>query len=198
VQNSPLRRITFRDTCASNECPDLSLICTVKHRWNTHASCMLRHLELRPAVHALCGRRDFIRFLLSVPQWKMLEQMEETLKVSIFILQLGTFSSPVASTSWQECEIDANRYSLFQFYIEATEMVSLAERPLIHHVIPLIDQLHSRLTDLCDNVAIHMAIRHAASNALVVLNKYYSRTDECVMYRVAMSKSIIINSNVFF
>ena len=77
-------------------------------------------------------------------------------------------------------------------------MVSLAERPLIHHVIPLIDQLHSRLTDLRDNVAIHMAIRHAASNALVVLNKYYSRTDECVMYRVAMSKSIIINSNVFF
>jgi len=44
---------------------------------------MLRHLELRPAVHALCGRRDFLKFLLTTSQWKILEQMEETLKVSI-------------------------------------------------------------------------------------------------------------------
>src|ERR1700761_5190079 len=84
MQNSPLRRITFRDTCASNECPDLSLVCTVKHRWNAHASCMLRHLDLCPAVHALCGCRDFLKFLLSIPQWKMLETMEDTLKVRIF------------------------------------------------------------------------------------------------------------------
>src|ERR1700760_1932279 len=84
MQNSPLRRITFRDTCASNECPDLSLVRTVKHCWNTHASCMLRHLDLRPVVHALCGRHNFLKFLLSIPQWKMLETMEDTLKVSIF------------------------------------------------------------------------------------------------------------------
>ena len=44
---------------------------------------MLRHLELRPAVHALCGHRDFLKFLLTTSQWKILEQMEETLKVSI-------------------------------------------------------------------------------------------------------------------
>jgi len=54
---------------------------------------MLRHLELRPAVHALCGRRDFLKFLLSTPQWRILEQLEETLKVSFilipFLLQLS-------------------------------------------------------------------------------------------------------------
>ena len=76
-------------------------------------------------------------------------------------------------------------------------MVSLAERPLIHQVIPLINQLHSRLTDLRNDKTIHMSIRHAANNAIVILNKYYSRTDECVMYCVAMSQSFIINSHVF-
>src|ERR1700761_3415354 len=39
---------------------------------------------------------------------------------------------------------------------------------------------------------VHMSIRHTANNAIIVLNKYYSRTDECVMYRVAMSKSFTI------
>lgn len=76
-------------------------------------------------------------------------------------------------------------------------MVSAAEKPLIHQVIPLIDQLHSRLTDLRNNETVHMSICHAANNAIIVLNKYYSRTDDCVMYRVAMSKSFIINSNAF-
>src|ERR1700761_3909650 len=40
-------------------------------------------LELRPAVHALCGHRDFLRFLLSISQWRILEQLEEALRVSV-------------------------------------------------------------------------------------------------------------------
>src|ERR1700761_4281187 len=76
-------------------------------------------------------------------------------------------------------------------------MVSAVEKPLIHQVIPLIDQLHTRLVNLSKDETMHMSVRHAANNAIVVLNKYYSRTDECVIYRVAMSKSFFINSNVF-
>jgi len=76
-------------------------------------------------------------------------------------------------------------------------MVSSVEKPLIHQVIPIIDQLHSRLTDLCKNERMHMSVRHAANNAITILDKYYSRTDECEIYRVAMSKSFFINSNVF-
>jgi len=76
-------------------------------------------------------------------------------------------------------------------------MISSAEKPLIHQVIPLIDQLHSRLTNLRNDETMHASIRHAANNAIIVLDKYYSRTDECVIYRVAMSKSFIINVNAF-
>jgi len=77
-------------------------------------------------------------------------------------------------------------------------MVSSVEKPLIHQIIPLIDQLHARLTGLRNDNMVHMSIRHAANNAIIVLNKYYSRKDECVMYRVAMSKSFNINSNVSY
>ena len=77
-------------------------------------------------------------------------------------------------------------------------MVSSVEKPLIHQIIPLIDQLHTRLTDLRNDNMVHMSICHAANNAIVVLNKYYSRMDECIMYCVAMSKSFNINSNVSY
>ena len=40
---------------------------------------------------------------------------------------------------------------------------------------------------MIDNEALHIAIRHAANTALTVLNKYYSRTDESEIYRIAMS-----------
>lgn len=68
---------------------------------------MLRHLELRPAVHALCGRRDFLKFLLTTSQWKILEQIEETLKVSIPPLNTDTLSSPAVIS---KCKVDANRF----------------------------------------------------------------------------------------
>jgi hypothetical protein len=35
---------------------------------------------------------------------------------------------------------------------------------------------------------IHISIRHGAKNALQVLDKYYAKTDDSEIYRVAMSK----------
>ena len=42
----------------------------------------------------------------------------------------------------------------------------------------------------------HMSVCHAANNAITILNKYYSQTDKCEIYRVLMSKTFIINLNV--
>ena len=77
------------------------------------------------------------------------------------------------------------------------DMISSAEKPLIHQVIPLIEQLHSRLMNLHNDKTMHASICHAANNTIIVLDKYYSQMDECVIYGVAMSKSFIINVNAF-
>ena len=37
-----------------------------------------------------------------------------------------------------------------------------------------------------------MSIRHGAQNAIVVLNKYYARTDDSVMYWAAMSEHSLL------
>ncbi|KZS97493.1 hypothetical protein SISNIDRAFT_390746, partial [Sistotremastrum niveocremeum HHB9708] len=76
-----------------------------------------------------------------------------------------------------------------QIFIDATHYVSRTKTPLLYQVIPLIDKLDSHLLLLMKiNVQrpLHNTIRHAAHLARAVLNKYYSRTDESIMYRVAM------------
>lgn len=64
--------------------------------------------------------------------------------------------------------------------------------PLLPDTIPIIDVLTAHLTNTVvdkHKKGIVRPIRIAAARGLAVLNKYYSATDESVMYRIAMSKS---------
>ena len=61
--------------------------------------------------------------------------------------------------------------------------------PLLHEVIPVIDLLTKRLEDVSSDAKYIPSVRARAAKGLVVLNKYYSKTDESVMYRCAMSMS---------
>lgn len=57
-------------------------------------------------------------------------------------------------------------------------------------MIPVIDTLTGTLEDTIESKETADMVRVAAARGLKVLNKYYSKTDESVMHRVAMSKSI--------
>lgn len=59
--------------------------------------------------------------------------------------------------------------------------------PLIHHVIPIFDVVTTALEDNIDKSTLPLAVRHAALRGYLMLNKYYSLTDESVVYRIAMS-----------
>ena len=59
-------------------------------------------------------------------------------------------------------------------------------RPLVHMVIPLIDNLTATLDRAVDNEAFHISVRAGALAGLGVLNKYYSKTDDSIIYRLAM------------
>lgn len=68
----------------------------------------------------------------------------------------------------------------------ATKEVSRSATPLIHEVIPIIDALSSHFDSVIDNKELNPVVRAAALRGLIMLNKYYAKTDESVVYRIAM------------
>jgi len=59
--------------------------------------------------------------------------------------------------------------------------------PLISSVIPRIDDLVGAIADFKDDTAKHPAVRSAAARGLAILNKYYQKSDESFVYRIAMA-----------
>ena len=72
-------------------------------------------------------------------------------------------------------------------FLQATLRLSKNKIPLLHEVIPVIDLLTDRLEDVSSDGRYLPSIRAGAAKGLAVLNKYYSKTDESVMYHCAMS-----------
>ena len=90
------------------------------------------------------------------------------------------------------CPIHSSHY-LFKFFLRATERISTKGSPLLYDVIPLIDKLSLQLEKAVKDRALSKVVRVAAARGLGVLNKYYSKTDDSIMYRLAMSKSVHLN-----
>lgn len=73
-------------------------------------------------------------------------------------------------------------------FLKATQHISKTAKPLLHQVIPLIDKLTGHLEAIVANATLLMPVRAAAARGRVVLNTYYSKTDDSVMYRLAIGK----------
>ena len=73
-------------------------------------------------------------------------------------------------------------------FADGTNHISQLETVLIHQVILIIDILMDKLQAVVRHTRMHMSIWHGAQNAIGVLDKYYARTDDSVMYRAAMSE----------
>lgn len=69
-----------------------------------------------------------------------------------------------------------------------TDYISNGTKPLVHKVIPIIDRLTERLEQARDDTTKHVAVRSAAARATSMMNKYYSATDESIVFRIAMSE----------
>ncbi|EEB96155.1 hypothetical protein MPER_04758 [Moniliophthora perniciosa FA553] len=67
-----------------------------------------------------------------------------------------------------------------------TEEVSKEAHPLLHQVIPYIDALNSVLEKHLRNKNLLPCVRAAVARAIAVLDKYYSKTDESIMWKTAM------------
>lgn len=50
------------------------------------------------------------------------------------------------------------------------------------------DILTNELNDVVKNTKLHIAVRAAAARGRLILDKYYAKTDDSIMYRMAMSE----------
>lgn len=66
--------------------------------------------------------------------------------------------------------------------------MSKSDVPLLHEVISLIDALTTHLKNAITDATLLKPVHIAAARGLRMLHKYYSKTDESIMYRIAMSK----------
>jgi hypothetical protein len=73
----------------------------------------------------------------------------------------------------------------------ATVKMSSASYPTLHQVIPLMDLLNKQFEKLLDDTTLPAVIHHAIARALAVLDKYYFKTDDSIMWKIAMSVSIL-------
>ena len=64
--------------------------------------------------------------------------------------------------------------------------MSKGDYALVHNVIPAMDILTEHLDAFKDNTELKAIVRVAAARGLEIMNKYYSRTDESTIYRIAM------------
>lgn len=69
--------------------------------------------------------------------------------------------------------------------------------PLLADVIPLIDILTRSLDAFIEDSTNPRIVVAAASKALAVLNKYYSKTDDSKMYRLCISTYYVFSCTVF-
>lgn len=157
----------------------------VPTRWNSTAELVERASTLRPALDRLvlmvefnkpCGV-NLSQYRLSSQEWDLLIALKPMLNVRPCSY---CFSMP------------SPHINFIQGILYATNEVSKSAIPLVHDVIPLIDSITSILDETMDNVLEDLAIRHAALRGLLLLNKYYARTDDTVVYRIAMSKYLSI------
>ncbi|QRW08774.1 DNA polymerase [Ceratobasidium sp. AG-Ba] len=79
-----------------------------------------------------------------------------------------------------------NLNKLFQPFKIVTDVVSRADVPLLADVIVHFDSLDYTYGKFCDDTSLPLYIRHAAHRALLVLNKYYGKTDLCSLYQLAV------------
>lgn len=101
----------------------------------------------------------------------------------------GTLSSPRCQLHYYLLNVQHIIHPAYlQVFLFATKKISHSAVPLIHEVIPIFDTITTVLDKFIDNKKINPSIRVAAYLGSLIMNKYYSLTDESTVYRIGMSK----------
>ncbi|KAJ7056484.1 hypothetical protein C8F01DRAFT_1311436, partial [Mycena amicta] len=128
-------------------------------RWNTVTDVLESGLDISPILDRLCTSSSGRKNIRS--------------------LQLS-------NAEWQ---VMSQLFNLLDIFRDATYEVSTNRFPCLHVIIPLIDILNQHLEDAAKRKTTDYyapIVSLAALKGLAVLDKYYGKTDESIMYRAAM------------
>lgn len=73
--------------------------------------------------------------------------------------------------------------------------MSVSGRPLLYQAILLFDILEKHLKQFCEDTKLHPLVRYGCILGRDVLNKYYKKSDDSIMYRCAISKLSYVHSH---
>ncbi|EKM48726.1 uncharacterized protein PHACADRAFT_108397 [Phanerochaete carnosa HHB-10118-sp] len=79
---------------------------------------------------------------------------------------------------------------------QTTERVSKSTTPLLHEVIPLVDVLTTGFKTAATDISLLKPVQVAAACDVQMLNRYYRKTDDLVMYHIAMSMTACYISTI--
>ncbi|KAL1940908.1 hypothetical protein VTO73DRAFT_7544 [Trametes versicolor] len=160
VWHSPTVRAELARLATEAELPCSVLVRPVRTRWNTMTEVLKRALDMREVLGHLCDLMAFNK-----PQGVRLRRFALT---------------------DEEWEIVKQLYDLLEPFLYATNEISKSGHALVHEVIPYIDLLTDHVDDVDKDTQLAPAVRAAAKRGRAILDKYYSYTDDSVIYRIAM------------
>ncbi|OJT02096.1 hypothetical protein TRAPUB_7442 [Trametes pubescens] len=160
VWNSPSIRTELAQLSAAAGLDYEVLIRPVSTRWNTVTEVIERALAMRDVLGDLCDKVQFNR--------------RDGARLRRFML---------TDEDWKLLD---QLHRLLGPFLFATNQISSSTRALVHEVIPYIDILTEHLDDYTADLELAPSVRAAAQRGRAVLNKYYERTDESIIYRIAM------------
>ena len=135
---------------------------SVPTRWNSVADMLNSALDIRPAPEKLVD----------------LDRHNQVAKTRLRRFKL----------TLEEWKILTELRPILQHFLRATTRLSQRRIPLLYQVIPVIDILTEKVEEASENSSLMPVVQTAALKGLAILNKYYSKTDESIMYRITMSK----------
>ena len=130
-------------------------------------------LEYQKAINDIAGNKtaNLRKYEMSENEWRIAEQLCDTLKVHVDAVQTGT-----------------NLRCFGQIFKDATLFFSRST-PNLATVILAIDHIDKMLTSQSINPKFEPSIRAALGLAKMTLNRYYSVTDHSDVYCIAMGMS---------
>jgi hypothetical protein len=70
-------------------------------------------------------------------------------------------------------------------------------RPLLHEVLPMFDKLDDAFTEMVKDFTMNSVVRYLVSCGFSLLDKYYGKTDEGVLYRAALCECQIESHSIY-
>ncbi|KAF9018888.1 hypothetical protein BDZ89DRAFT_914057, partial [Hymenopellis radicata] len=160
VFNTQIMQEELAAQCTLAKLQPLKMIRAVATRWNSVHPVLERALYLKPAIDRLVVLPQFNK----VPKRKM-----------------SKFKLTPA-----EWEIIEQLEKLLKLFVLASKQLSKSKVPLIYQVIPIFDKLVDELDAIIKNKSNHAVVRAGAARGRAHVLKYYAKTDNNRVVRIAM------------